>query len=263
MESIWKAINPMKYATVHNDTKHPVRLQWNTLGGSLVTVRPGKKKPIKCTTLCSVSINLIDEEGKDESAQVTIYANEFHDRTYRMSFEFKDTVAAIAKASEEAAAAQEEATKGWAIFKKKDLTHNEETTSTEIAVDQIVSAVSLTVAAVSTGGVLSPLLATKLKDFVKNAGWSDSMEEDTAREHMFGENDDWLFVEIVRRVSKSSWWAIASRNKVTVHAKTKILYMKAGDNETKATVREMENKEAKDAMDYINKLPGWVQQKEE
>ncbi len=57
---------------------------------------------------------------------------------------------------------------------------------------------------------------------------------------------------------------ISGQKRETVHiwAKTKILYMKAGDSETRKELKMMEKKEATDAMTYVHGLPGWEQEKE-
>lgn len=278
-----KALNPVKYASVYNDTKHEVRLQWQA-GFEIVRVSPGQKKQVESLAGTAITINLVDAEANDDSTEKKIWANDFQSQEYKMSFLFKNKVAAIkarkaaaekAKAKEvadreeaERVAAAKEAEKkansGWAIMQKKKRIYSQETESTDIdfAVDKIAQAVTGTVATVASGGALSPLLAAKLKDFVVNAGWSSSTEESSAEEHMFWGNDEWLFVQIKKRVSKSSWWMIFSRNKVSIQAEGRILYMKAGDDKTRAVLREMAQKQALDAMDYVDSLPGWAEEEE-
>ncbi len=63
----------------------------------------------------------------------------------------------------------------WAIMKKKSRVYEEEedAISIKLAIGSIVDKVSTSVAAVFSGGILSPVLASKLSDFVINAGDCD------------------------------------------------------------------------------------------
>eukprot|EP01083_Nonionella_stella_P218782 784229_1 len=84
------------------------------------------------------------------------------------------------------------------------------------------------VGAYASGGVLLPKLGTQLKNAVINVRWSQSEKNESIVDHFF-EKNCYLFISIERKCKQKDTKLFTKSKSITIVAKTKMLYMEAGN----------------------------------
>merc|ERR1719474_1833224 len=145
---------------------------------------------------------------------------------------------------------------------KSDTSHHPydcERVSTEIkvAVGAIADVVGSSVAAMSSGGTLTPVLLNSLKNCVVNVKWSQESSGERIIKHLH-DGDAYVFVEIVKTVQISKKGAMGmSREWTKIKGDVKWMYLEAGNEAARRQLSDMKRKRAEEAFKYIDGLKGW------
>merc|ERR1712228_798968 len=143
------------------------------------------------------------------------------------------------------------------VKKTRTFTQKSEGKDISIPVGIIATCLVTSIGSVASGGSLAPLLIPQLKDAVINASWEDNEAKEDIVEHFFVGNT-YIFVEIKRKkTKKGKSFGVFGKKKIVIKAKTNYFYAEAENDAAKRKLQDLQQKEAEDALNYINSQKGW------